>query len=436
MKQFRSYKSIDIEDLHEQAESLSGYEREKAVERLGNIGNIKSISVLLTRINDWVPQVRDIAKESLLKLCTHENANSFIHKLPNLFHLQRCSRENHDYLINSVIQYLLEPENKSLIVDNISNHDRKIARICLMLSIEHNLEEPEKLIQLSFEHHDVIVRSNAFELFKPSLQGISKPLIELAQNDTFMPIRRETLRMLWETSKDVEQAKKFLFDRHSSVRTLANRFLQESKCQQEVESLYIDELSTISSVHKTRCAIWAIGHLKLTRHKNDVIQHLSSTYSSVRTQALVTLSNLNIDDINKRLETSLNDASPSVRKQSIKLHKVRDLSYSADQLIFLQQTAIDKECADSCFLISSLSNRWERLIFFLLLLESKHSTKLEDDFIKKQISSWSKDANRVATSPTPSQIIRLRNLVKENINLFDLDHSLRFLMKAFGVTNI
>ena len=80
-----------------------------------------------------------------------------------------------------------------------------------------------------------------------------------------------------------------------------------------------------------------------------------------------------------------------------------------------------------------MSNRWERLIFLLSLLDPKHSTKLESGFVKAAISTWSADANRVAISPTPDQTLRLRNQIDENPDLFDLNHSLRFLLKTFGV---
>jgi len=63
----------------------------------------------------------------------------------------------------------------------------------------------------------------------------------------------------------------------------------------------------------------------------------------------------------------------------------------------------------------------------------KHSTKLESSFLKTAIMTWGADANRVAISPTPNQTLLLRNHIEENFDLFDLNHSLRFLLKTFGV---
>ena len=305
MKLFRIKESL--EDLHKQAEYWNGYEREKAVKKLGNIGSSSSIPVLLRRVNDWVPQVRLAARESLLALCTTQNAEAFVNHLPNVFHLRNCGRSDHSVLIDNVIEYLLKPNNQKIIVDNICNSDRKIARICLTLSIENKLEAPEKVIQLGFKHQDVIVRSMAFELFKPELEGISKPLIEMAQSDSFMPIRRETLRMLWETSHDAELLKGFLFDKHASVRALANRLLQDGGLQRDIETLYTNEIEANSSVHKTKCAIWGIGHLKLTQHIDSILQHLDSAYSSVRKQALISLNNIDAHNIEIVLEDALND---------------------------------------------------------------------------------------------------------------------------------
>ncbi len=431
MKLFRIKESL--EDLHKHAEDWNGYEREKAVKRLGNIASSSSIPVLLRRVNDWVPQVRQAAKESLLALCTTQNAEAFVHQLPNVFHLQNCGRADHSVLMDGVVEYLLKPDNQNIIVNNICNSDRKIARICLMLSIENKLESPEKVIQLGFKHQDVIVRSMAFELFKPALEGITKPLVKMAQYDSFMPIRREVLRMSWEASRNVEMAKVSLFDKHASVRSLSVRLLEDGGFRGETEALYIDEINSNSCIHKVRCAIWGIGHLKLVKFEGNARHHLGSPYSSIRKQALMSLIKLDIDDVGEVLRKSLFDESPSIRKLSELLHKTLELSYSVDELLLLAQNANNEELRKSCFDLSRLSSRWDRLIFFITLLNDKYVDLFDRSFVIDSVRVWGADSNRVAASPSPTQTLRLKELVEGNPDILTLDKTMPFLLRTFGV---
>lgn len=342
---------------------------------------------MLRKVNDWVPQVRHAAKESLLALCTDQNVEAFVHQLPNIFHLQNCGRADHDVLVNKVVKYLLDSSNQKVIVENICNGDRKVSRLCLRLSIENKLKNHEELIQLGFKHQDVIVRSMAYELFKPALEGISNPLIEMARNDSFMPIRRETLRMSWEASRDVKMATTFLFDKHASVRSLSVRLLDEGSMRDQAEATYIDELSSNKSIQRIRCAIWGIGHLKLVKLENQARTHLDSKYPSIRKQALISLVKLGVGDIKEILKERLYDESPSIRNLSVRLHEALELSYSVDALLLLVPNAIDEKRRVSCFDVSRLSDRWDRLIFFYHYLVKNILVYLIENLLLVQFES-------------------------------------------------
>lgn len=431
LKLLRINESLD--DLHEQANDWNGHEREKAVERLGEIGSVSSIPVLLKRANDWVPQVRESAKKALLTLCTSQNVDAFVLHLPRLFHLQTCSRADHRALTDQIIAYLIRAKNSKAIINNISNRDQTIARLCLMLSIKNKLANNETLIDLGFNHQDVIVRSMAFELFKPSLKSISKQLIEKAKEDTFMPIRREMLRMTWQASNEIDSTKVFLFDKHASVRALATRLLSDAGYLNEVQALYTEDLSSTAKSNNIKCSIWAIGHLTLTQFENHVRLHLNSTYSLIRNQALLTLVKLKVSDVDTIVKEGLYDQSPSVRKQSVRLHEILEMAYTADELLELQKNATHAGAKRSCFNVSRLSSRWERLIFFLSLLVSKRVYLVDSEVINDSISAWSVDSNRVAGSPSTRQILKLKGLIERKPSIINVNHSMPFLLKTFGV---
>ena len=114
------FKEKFLDEFLSMCEHRNGYRREKAVRRLGMLGNPLAIPKLIVRANDWVPQVRTAAREAILQLAVHNNAEVFIQCLPELYHLKKCRRYNHNRLIKSVETFLLSKENVTYLINNIS----------------------------------------------------------------------------------------------------------------------------------------------------------------------------------------------------------------------------------------------------------------------------------------------------------------------------
>lgn len=280
------------------------------------------------------------------------------------------------------------------------------------------------------------MRSIAFELFKPNLKEIPNALIDKAQNDSFMPIRREILRAIWENSRDIDATYCFLFDKHASVRSLSVRFLEEAGEKDNVIDGYISELVSYNSIQKSGCAIWAIGHFALEEHHNHARTHLFSNYPSIRKQALLTLFKLRVSDIGSILKECLYDDSPSVRKLSLRLHKDLEISYSVNDLLSLAQNTTDHKYRETFFDVARLSNRWDRLIFLVLLFDQKYVDLFSNELIIKSIQDWVVDSNRVASSPDKNQTLHLRKLLNANPKILNLDKTMPFILKTYGIIDI
>jgi len=153
------------------SEHWNGYKRENAVRRLGMLGNPIAIPKLIVRANDWVPQVRNAARESIEKLLMNKNAEAFVYSLPDIYHLQDCGRDNHNTLIDKIERFLTRTENRKYLISSIEMDEPSIARNALKLCIENSLIEKYKLVSICFEHNDVIVRNIASDLMQ-DLKGI------------------------------------------------------------------------------------------------------------------------------------------------------------------------------------------------------------------------------------------------------------------------
>ncbi len=62
----------NLSDLIRLLEHPNGFKRENAIRRIGMLQDPIAIPNLLIRVNDWVPQVRDAAKEAILRIRTYE----------------------------------------------------------------------------------------------------------------------------------------------------------------------------------------------------------------------------------------------------------------------------------------------------------------------------------------------------------------------------
>jgi hypothetical protein len=216
-------KQENIDELLKLADSWNGFEREKAVKQLGTIGNSSALPMLIKRANDWVPQVRAAAYSAIEGLLVEENALIFINKLPIIYHLENCYRNDHENLIQTVESFLLRTENQTKVVDGCIHSNPFVARRCLRLIIDHQLLKPYQIVVLCIKSLDIVVRSSAANLCKLLTDDELKEFIEFGLKDPFMPVRREMLLLYLSRFSDrsISLLEMFAFDRHASVREIA-----------------------------------------------------------------------------------------------------------------------------------------------------------------------------------------------------------------------
>jgi len=176
------HKRERVADLLCILEGYDGYKRESAARRLGLLGDPTAIPKLIVRVNDWVPQVRDTAREALLRLLVPENAFVFAENLPQIYHLEHCGRDNHEEIIQRVIDFLVLPENKQVLQNAVLSEKPKVARAAVNLLLQHFSEDMEKTVLNCLQHPDVMVRSIAADQFRHFSQNNLPSVLEIAIN--------------------------------------------------------------------------------------------------------------------------------------------------------------------------------------------------------------------------------------------------------------
>jgi HEAT repeat protein len=400
------HKQEGLDDLLLMAEHWDGFKRENAVRRLGMLGNPVAIPKLIVRVNDWVPQVREAARNALLKLMTPENAKVFAESLPDLFHLKTCGRDNHTRFIAYVLEYLLKDENSKSIREVAFSLEPKVARIAVRLCFDHSLLERDELVTKCLSHPDVLVRNIAASYLREVSGEILDVLLKLAIKDPFMPIRREAFQIYLKSSPEQGEvvANSFLFDRHISIRELAITHLLRKGV--DVRSIYYFEVTSGSqSISRRKFAILGLAYLGAKEEIPLILQHLDNKSPGIRKSAIQALEKLMGDESKSLLVVALDDSSSSVAKEASRLIAKLKLKFGSHEI----EDVINIQGNPHTLLLAigamKKSNKWERLIFLLRVLGIiSDDNSLIKDMIQSELVKWDADFNRSSSQPSELQV--------------------------------
>jgi len=416
-----------LNELLHQSQSWDGYKREKAVARLGDLGTPLAIPELIKRANDWVPQVRFAARESLEKLLLENNAEAYVLCLPDIHHLNHCWRDNHKNLISLIEAYLLKKENVSHLINGISNSSPYVARICLDICIKNRVTTAEYLLKNHLQHYDVLVRLKISKFISEFSEDIQLNYIKTAIKDKYMPIRREAFQLLLNTGNQDSLAEKFLFDRHPAIREVSIRHLERKN--KNPSSIYAASLKSSIPLN-IRCSLWGLAYLRKTDHIENIEKFIKSDSPSIRKHALNALISLDSNRTAGLLKICLSDNSPSVGKESLRLITKHNIRIDFNYLLSIVKSSRNTHSLNLCINASKIINKWERLIFLAKLYEiipTGNDKHLET--INSSLSEWNHDFNRSWTKPSPYQVEILQNLATHSEK--NMEEAILFAIKPY-----
>jgi HEAT repeat protein len=434
LRSFQKQEGLD--DLLLMAEHWNGFKRENAVRRLGMLGNPIAIPKLVVRVNDWVPQVREAAREALLKLMTPKNAIAFAECLPDLFHLKTCGRDNHTRFIAEVLSYLLKDENVESIREVALSLEPKVARIAVRLCFEHSLLDRDELVTKCLSHPDILVRSIAADHLREISGKTLVDLLKIAIKDPFMPIRREAFQIYLKNNPRQGEmiANTFLFDRHISIRELAITHLLKKGT--DVRGIYTSVMSsTFETISRKKFSILGLAYLGAKEEVPTISQHVTNKSPGVRKSAIQALEKLMGEESRALLVNALDDPSPSVAKEASRLITKLKLKFNSSEI----KEAIDIQGHSHTLVLATgamkKSNKWERLIFLLSVLgETADDDSSDKDAIQTELVKWDADFNRSSSQPS---ILQIEMINREYFNCSDLlsegrKRSIEFTLSGFS----
>jgi|GEM_PF-1926882 len=426
MRTFSAQEGLDA--LLRESRSFDGYKRENALSDIAALGDPVALPDVIERTNDWVPQVREAAKDALRRLATPANARAYVECLPALYRLRGRRRDSHAETISFVEAYLCSPENVDAVVSGIASGDRAVSRCSALVCIEHKLLPLDALIAMGLAHEDVSVRVKSAALIPDLPESGQDQAFEVALRNTFMPVRRMAIRHYMEVGMTERQACEHLFDPHPSVRAMVV-YNYESWTRPPLD-VYRNKLGS-SVAREQRISVWGVGEYGDKNDAEHLKPFLTSSNVQLRKQAVVSYAKLLEDDARGVVLGTLRDSSPKVASEAARICIKLKLGPGALELAEVLRKSENPQRLTVCLSALGKSGKWERLIFLL----DGVNAGVEKTRLLKALERWHQAFNLSFTQPSEAQLEAINSQLSEiGLLLGDkLTSNLNFTLKPYGV---
>nr|WP_288453918.1 PBS lyase [uncultured Pseudomonas sp.] len=199
----------------------NGFVREVAVRELSELPSPDALAALLERVNDWVPQVRQLANAGLQRYFTSEQAPALLHALQPLMALAERQRADHGQTLGAARTVLQSTEVRDAVLTAFLAQQGKSARFLFDLLLEAS-DEPTDLLGKALAHREMTVRQMAVSACQklPAEQAV--PLLQHALATPGASVRVKALHALLSKLDDPrEMLRGALLDASPAVRSLA-----------------------------------------------------------------------------------------------------------------------------------------------------------------------------------------------------------------------
>lgn len=175
------------------ARSANGYVREGALRHLQSTPGPVALTAALDRLNDWVPQVRLVAREIFLAHLSARRVDDLLACITHLYLLQHKTRTNHAELLERTAALLTEEQYRHQFVQTFHQSRGKVARLLLEWLLKH--ADSTAVIHEGLMHADPSVRAKALAAVAMRPAHEQKSCFELALKDRSASIRTSALRL-------------------------------------------------------------------------------------------------------------------------------------------------------------------------------------------------------------------------------------------------
>ena len=179
----------------------NGFVREVAVRELSHAPSPQALVALIDRLNDWVPQVRDLAATEVNRYLSASHAQALLFALDPLLALEARQRVDHGPTLMAARVVLQTPAIRDEVYRNFLTRQGRAARYLFELLLE-GCTEAEALLSSALAHRELTVRLMAVSACSELAPCLARPLLAEAAARPGASVRVRALRALMPLLED------------------------------------------------------------------------------------------------------------------------------------------------------------------------------------------------------------------------------------------
>lgn len=391
----------------------NGHIREEATRYLGKISTGAELPFLLVRVNDWVEEIRSVAKDFVMVRLNSSYIRHFSTWLPLVLRLSHAGRDDHSRVLQAIQELFARPEARVMLEQGFTSSDRFARRFCFAVALRAGHGDLEATLGRAIESRDAEIRRTAVDSLKAVLpkEGFNE-LLARVRSDSWAPLRREALRIYAE--KFPQQAegefRAALLDSSVAVREDAQRFFRKM-AQFDVSNYYIRSLESAIEIGKLAAAIAGFGETATATDMKLVEPFFSNPSARIRSAALHAAFKLAPDAYIEQFVAALEDPRVSVAREGLRalLRKANVVGGARLWDTYTQSSHWHTKRFVLC--LFARLNKWDSIAY---LIQSMQETDEQiHELTKRYVARWFARYNRSFARPSGTQLKKLKYVMAE-----------------------
>lgn len=374
----------------------SGYIREAAVRKMIENHQSYSFPYLLLRLNDWVPEIRDLARVALESKRKPEYAKLWMEHIMLVERLQICGRDSFEVWIESIYNLLRQKECRYVVHTARLSPDAYIRRLAFRISVEADETDNSMIIEQALRDDDPSIRRWAAQRVDDMLSGqqLKEALLRM-QQDSVPSIRRESFAslaaMFPADASEIIPIR--LLDPNLSVRDTARRHGKQWMKMSYAE-WYLDVIWSDEQQSHLASAISGLGETGEKADAEVIFDYAQHSAVAVRKAVIRGLMRLDPSSYGPYFINMLQDPQPGISREACRaLMRHPHLFHPDEAAGLLADASAKSHVIRNVMRIMSVMDRWTQLDLLL-----QHLPTAQPEWVKRtllrQLYNWAKFPNR------------------------------------------
>lgn len=408
----------------------NGFVREVAVRVLCDTPSALALPALVERLNDWVPQIRQLAERGVQRYLHANQADALLYALEPLLALAGKGRCNPEATLQRMTEVLSRPELHATLIEALNGRRGKGARFLFELLLKSEAGELPTTLKIGMKHAEIGIRRMALAASGRLPLADAREFLHQGLASSSAQIRVNALREWLARDERLQQLQHLLrlglLDPAPAVRCLscwaAPRYQVNST---EVLMQALAEQPTDKN-----------GWLGLIGLAKELVEpralptlqaallHASPVLRSSALEAIVAIAP---DDVLATLLSALDDPSTQVVRAASRLLKYQSIRTGDEQLSTALASSLSKGENRKLATLAALTPLWSHLQHLLQALEIAED-EMQRKILQAALSTWHKRRRRAyALLATPEQQTLLTAqllglMAAEKLDHFDPEH--------------